>query len=73
MTSAGSALQRAVVVVAGASIGIGRATARVLTDWDATVVDASQVALRQVAAECGDLGGTSAFRPTSVTRAGCRR
>jgi short-subunit dehydrogenase len=58
-----------VVVVTGASSGIGRATARALADRGAKVVLAArrQPQLEECAEECGRLGCESLVVPTDVT------
>ena len=62
-------LRDAVVVITGASSGIGRATARAFAQRGATVVVAArrEQALREVATECEQLGGRALAVPTDVT------
>ena len=52
-------IEDSVVVVTGASSGIGRATARIMTKKDAQMVLAarSEQSLREVAEECEAAGG----------------
>ncbi len=59
----------AVVVITGASSGIGRATALAFARRGATVVVAArrEQALRGVATECEQLGGRALAVPTDVT------
>ncbi len=58
-----------VVVITGASSGIGRVTARAFAEKGATVVLAAwrEGALQEVAAECRNLGGRALVVPTDVT------
>jgi NAD(P)-dependent dehydrogenase (short-subunit alcohol dehydrogenase family) len=62
-------LKDAVVVVTGASSGIGRATARMFADKGAAVVVAARrgEALSEVATECEQLGGRGLAVPTDVS------
>jgi len=62
-------LQGAIVVITGASSGIGRATALAFADAGAKVVLASrrELVLRQLAAEITGDGGTALAVPTDVT------
>lgn len=64
-------LQNRVVVITGASSGIGRATARAFAERGAKVVLAARRAraLHVVAAECERLGASTAVVPTDVTDA----
>jgi short-subunit dehydrogenase len=64
-------IQGAVVVIAGASSGIGRATAQLLARNDAQLVLASRRAdtLEAVRAECERLGAEAIAVPTDVTDA----
>lgn len=63
-------IKAAVVVITGASSGIGRATARLFAQHGATVVLAARRAgeLREVEQECGALGGRALAVPTDVGR-----
>ena len=60
----------AVVVITGASSGIGRATAHAFAERGAAVVLAARRAemLHEVERECAQLGGTALAVPTDVTR-----
>lgn len=64
-------LRGAVVVITGASSGIGRATAREFARHGATVVLAArrEQALNEALAECKDLGGRGLVVPTDVSDA----
>jgi short-subunit dehydrogenase len=64
-------IQGAVIVIAGASSGIGRATAQLLARNDASLVLASRRAdtLETVRAECERLGAEAIAVPTDVTDA----
>jgi NADP-dependent 3-hydroxy acid dehydrogenase YdfG len=64
-------LADSVVVITGASSGIGRATARSFARHGATVVLAArrEAALHEVAQECRNLGGQPLVIPTDVTDA----
>src|SRR5918994_2697323 len=61
-------LESKVVVITGASRGIGRATARLFAKCGASVVLAArrEDALLEVAAECEDRGGRALAVPTDV-------
>ncbi len=63
------AIEGSVVVITGASSGIGRATARALAERGASVVLAarSEQSLREVAEECEAAGGRALVVPTDVT------
>lgn len=65
-------LQGSVVVVAGASSGIGRVSARLFAEKGASVVLAArrEGTLREVAAECEAAGGRALVVPTDVTDLG---
>ncbi len=69
---AGRDLRGAVVVLVGASSGIGRAAARAFAREGASLVLAArrEAALRVVAAECAGLGARALVVPTDVTEAG---
>lgn len=62
-------LNEAVVVITGASSGIGRETARQFAKKGASLVLAArgEAALREVVAECEQLGGKAIAVPTDVT------
>jgi NAD(P)-dependent dehydrogenase (short-subunit alcohol dehydrogenase family) len=62
-------MEGSVVVVTGASSGIGRATARLFAEHGARVVLAarSEQSLREVASECEAVGGQALVVPTDVT------
>jgi len=64
-----SRLQDSVVIVTGASSGIGRATAHMLADAGATVVLAArrEERLRDLQGEIDELGGRTLVVPTDVT------
>jgi NADP-dependent 3-hydroxy acid dehydrogenase YdfG len=61
---------RLVVVIIGASSGIGRATAHAFAQRGAAVVLAARRAemLREVERECAELGGAALAVPTDVTQ-----
>jgi NADP-dependent 3-hydroxy acid dehydrogenase YdfG len=65
------AIEDSVVVVTGASSGIGRATAGEFAGRGATVVPAARraQALDEAARECAERGGHAAAVPTDVTAA----
>jgi NAD(P)-dependent dehydrogenase (short-subunit alcohol dehydrogenase family) len=65
-------LNDSVVVITGASSGIGRATALAFARGGATVVLAArrEVALGQLATECAHLGGRAQIAPLDVTDPG---
>jgi short-subunit dehydrogenase len=67
-----SDLAGAVVVITGASSGIGRATAHAFAERGAHLVLAARRydLLREVARECEDLGGEAVVVPTDVANAG---
>src|SRR5918998_4315424 len=67
--SAPREMEGSVVVVTGASSGIGRATARLCAEHGALVVLAarSEDSLREVASECEAVGGQALVVPTDVT------
>lgn len=62
-------IRDSVVVITGASSGIGRATAQAFAEKGASVVLAArrQEALQEVASECRNLGGRALVVPTDVT------
>ena len=62
-------ISESVIVITGASSGMGRATALELANRDATVVVAARRAtlLEEVATECQRLGGKGMAVPTDVT------
>lgn len=62
-------LRNMVIVITGASSGIGRATARAFARHGAAVVLAARRAtvLRELAAECVELGGQALVVPTDTT------
>jgi NAD(P)-dependent dehydrogenase (short-subunit alcohol dehydrogenase family) len=64
-------LRGSVIVITGASSGIGRATAREFARCGATVVLAArrEEALKAALAECEDLGGRGLVAPTDVSDA----
>jgi short-subunit dehydrogenase len=63
-------LEDAVVVITGASSGIGRATARMFAGRGSAVVAAArrEEALEQVAQECRNVGGKALVVPTDVAK-----
>ncbi|MDQ4105775.1 MAG: SDR family oxidoreductase [Actinomycetota bacterium] len=65
-------IRGSVVVITGASSGIGRATARAFAEKGASVVLAArrEGALQEVASECRNLGGRALVVPTDVTDEG---
>lgn len=65
-------LNQKVVVITGASSGVGRAAANAFASQGATLILAArrENALQEVVNECLDLGGKAFAVPTDVTRAG---